>query len=133
MSISRYHRVKYTDQIRSNQNQSMSATVEVLSTREKKRSRRDSLMIFSGSSASASDEVGFMGHFRCFPASKNVMSVVVSERVPLLNVVNWQSTALRVPYVSRIEMRLLRDTRRVLEYLSKEGFGQPCACKKMRR
>lgn len=68
-----------------------------------------------------------MGHFRCFSASKSVMSVVASERVPpLLNVANWQSTALRALYVSRIEMRLLRDTRRVLEYLPKKGFSQPC-------
>jgi hypothetical protein len=39
----------------------------------------------------------------------------------------WQSmTTPRASDASRIEMRLLRDTRRVLEYLSIRGCGQPC-------
>jgi hypothetical protein len=46
-------------------------------------------------------------------------SPVVSER-PLLLRDAPISTAPRALYVSRIEIRLLRDTRRVLEYLSKK-------------
>ena len=38
----------------------------------------------------------------------------------------WKSpTAPWAPYFSRVEIRLLRDTRRELEYLPKGGRGQP--------
>jgi hypothetical protein len=53
--------------------------------------------------------------------------VVAPEAEPRLWVVvtGQSTTPPRVLYVSRIEIRLLRDTRRVLEYLSEGECGQP--------
>lgn len=56
-----------------------------------------------------------------------MVSFVASELAPPGTLTTWQSkTFPRVSHDSQIEMRLLRDTRRVLEYLSKEECGQPC-------
>lgn len=59
---------------------------------------------------------------------------MVSER-PLQLGHAPSSTPPRALHVSRIEIRLLRDTKRLLEYLSeKDGCSQPCVlrvCDKM--
>jgi hypothetical protein len=62
-----------------------------------------------------------------FSGSKITMFGVDPERALLLKRdIAWQSTtAPRDSFVLRIEMRLLRDARRVLEYLPKDGCGQP--------
>jgi hypothetical protein len=56
-----------------------------------------------------------------------MVSVVAPEAELLLGVVTTgqSTTPPRALYVSRIEIRLLRDTRRVLEYLSEGECGQP--------
>lgn len=63
-----------------------------------------------------------------------VVSTVVSERLLLLAHAPI-SMAPRVPEISRIEIRLLRDTRRVLEYLSKkeDAVSHTCYVHKMSR
>jgi hypothetical protein len=98
-----------------------------------KRKLRDALMTLSLTTLTA---VSGCFCFCCFSLSKTRKSPVVSER-PLLLGHAPTSIAPRALYVSRIEIRLLRDTRRVLEYLSKkQGRSQPCvmrACEKMKR
>jgi len=56
-----------------------------------------------------------------------MVCVVGPEAEPLLGVVTTgqSTTPSWTLYVSRIEIRLLRDTRRVLEYLSEGECGQP--------
>ena len=55
-------------------------------------------------------------------------SVVIPGLELLLQLVTtWQSaTAPRASYESWIKIRLLRDTRRVLECLPNSGCSQPC-------
>ena len=59
-----------------------------------------------------------------------MLSVAASERVAAAGTVTTSQsiTPPRASYVSRIEMRLLSDTRSVLEYLSKRRCGQPSVC-----
>ena len=59
-----------------------------------------------------------------------MVSTVAPEAEPLLWVVatGQSTTPPWTLYVSRIEIRLLRDTRRVLEYLS-NAISQVCAMK----
>jgi hypothetical protein len=67
---------------------------------------------------------GILKEFEDFSMSMSVMSVV-SERVVLGNDPAGDRTIPpQATDVSRIERRLLRDTRRVLEYLSKTVIGQ---------
>ena len=86
---------------------------------------RDSLITLSWDSVSPSART--LRAFSCFSfsISMSTMSVVASERLVLGHVPegNW-TTAPRTTEASRIEMRLLRDTRRVLEYLSKKNVRQ---------
>ena len=56
--------------------------------------------------------------------SMSMMSVVASERAVLGSDPGDRTTPPQATDVSRIEIRLLRDTRRVLEYLSKTFIGQ---------
>jgi hypothetical protein len=63
-----------------------------------------------------------------------MVSVVAPEAELLLGVVTTgqSTTPPRALYVSRIEIRLLRDTRRVLEYLSElkaNAISQVCTIK----
>jgi hypothetical protein len=85
---------------------------------------RDSLITLSWDSVSPRART--LRAFSCFSfsISMSTMSVVASERLLLGHVPegNW-TTPPRTTEASRIEMRLLRDTRRVLEYLSKKNVG----------
>ena len=66
-----------------------------------------------------------LGSFEDFSISTNTISVVVSERSVLGNEpVGDRTTPPQATDASRIEIRLLRDTRRVLEYLSRTYIDQ---------
>ena len=68
---------------------------------------------------------GILKEFEDFSMSMRMMSVVASERAVLgSDPAGDRTTPPQATDVSRIEMRLLRDTRRVLEYLSKTFIGQ---------
>ena len=56
-----------------------------------------------------------------------MVSPVPSEQAKSETATTWRSmTTPRVSFMSRVEIRLLRDTSKVLEYLSRHGCGQPC-------
>jgi hypothetical protein len=62
---------------------------------------------------------GSLKAFERFSMSMSMMSVVASERPVLVNdPTGDRTTPPQATDVSRIEMRLFRDTRSVLEYLS---------------
>ena len=68
---------------------------------------------------------GIFEEFEDFSMSMSMMSVIASEWAVLgCGPVGDRTTPPQATDVSRIEMRLLRDTRRVLEYLSKTIIGQ---------
>jgi hypothetical protein len=80
--------------------------------------RCDSLMTCSCGFITSSG--GNLKAFERFSMSMSTMSVVASERVVLGNDPTGDRTIPpQATDVSRIEMRLFRDTRSVLEYLSK--------------
>jgi hypothetical protein len=82
-----------------------------------RRVRCDSLMTRSCGSITSSG--GNLKAFERFSMSMSTMSVVASERVVLGNDPTGDRTIPpQATDVSRIEMRLFRDTRSVLEYLS---------------
>jgi len=66
-----------------------------------------------------------LGSFEAFSISISTISVVVSERSVLGNEpAGDRTTPPHATDASRIDMRLLRDTRRVLEYLSRTNIYQ---------
>ena len=86
---------------------------------------RDSLITLSWDSVSPSART--LRAFSCFSFSMSMstMSVVASEWPVLGNVpAGDRMTPPQATEASRIEMRLLRDTKRVLEYLSKKNVRQ---------
>ena len=73
----------------------------------------------TSSSASITSRCGSLKVLEDFSMSMSTISVVASERaVPGIDPTGDRTTPPQAVDVSRIEMRLLRDTRRVLEYLS---------------
>jgi len=88
----------------------------------KKRGSRDLLMTLSLTTLTSVCGC-FTVCFCCFSLSDSRKSAVISEW-PLLLGNAPISTALRALLVLRIEIRLLRDTSRVLEYLSKKKRTQ---------
>lgn len=112
-----------------NQNHAMSADPGM---RQNVRERRrkvmyDSLMTRAcGSVSSSGRAFGAFGNFST-STSTSTTSVMASDRVVSGNDPAADRTSPpRATDASRIEMRLFRDTRRVLEYLSRMNIGQQC-------
>ncbi len=86
---------------------------------------RDSLITLSRDSVSPSSRTSRAFSCISFSTSTSTTSVVASERPVLGHVPEGDWTIPpRATEASRIEMRLLRNTRRVLEYLSKKNVGE---------
>lgn len=79
--------------------------------------------LITRSSISESPSECILRFWGVFFISMSMMSIVSSERAVLLGNVpaGVRTTPPQATDALRIEIRLLRDTRRVLEYLSKEG------------
>ena len=79
----------------------------------------------TSSCGSITSSGGSLEALKDFSMSMSTISIAASERaVPGTDPTGDRTTPPQAVNVSRIEMRLLRDTRRVLEYLPMSIIGQ---------